>query len=185
MVIGQFGLMRIISGHMRGLQLVAPKDLPVRPTTDIAKESLFNILNQRLEFANVNGLDLFSGTGNISFELCSRSCKQVTAVDRNSKCCRYISQIQTKYGLKQLEIINSDVFDYLELSKGKFDLIFADPPYDMPNLFRLPELIFKNNLLALEGIFVLEHPALVQLNQVVQFKENRIYGNSAFSFFYL
>lgn len=168
---------------MRGLQLTAPADLPVRPTTDKAKESLFNILGPRFEWTESSCLDLFSGTGNIALELSSRGCQKVIAVDRYFKCCKYISSIGEKYKLDQLTVIHSDVFKYLETCTEKFDFIFADPPYDLPNLYLIPEGIFRQNLLDAQGTLVLEHSSMVQLNQVPNYVETRIYGSSAFSFF--
>lgn len=168
---------------MRGVRLTAPKDLPVRPTTDMAKESLFNIISPRFDWEETSCLDLFSGTGNIALELSSRGASEVLAVDRNMKCCKFIDSVKEKYRLSQLEVLHSDVFKYLESSKGVFDLIFADPPYDMPNLYRIPELVFRQNMLSAEGMLVLEHASHVQLDQVPYYKESRIYGSSAFSFF--
>lgn len=168
---------------MRGVRLAAPKELPVRPTTDMAKESLFNILGASFDWPECSCLDLFSGTGNIAFELSSRGGKQVLAVDRHIKCCRYIDTIKEKYKLDSLEVLQSDVFKYLENCKTQFDLIFADPPYDMPNLYRIPELVFSQSLLKPDGMLVLEHSSMVQLDQVPKYQESRIYGSSAFSFF--
>lgn len=168
---------------MRGVRLTAPKDLPVRPTTDMAKESLFNILGAHFDWTESSCLDLFSGTGNIALELSSRAGNSILAVDRHVKCCRYIDSIKEKYKLDNLEVLQSDVFKYLESCKNQFDLIFADPPYDMPNLFRIPALIFSRQLLEPRGMLVLEHSAMVQLDQVPNYQESRIYGSSAFSFF--
>lgn len=168
---------------MRGVRLMAPKDLPVRPTTDMAKESLFNILGARFDWEESSCLDLFSGTGNIALELSSRGSHKVLAVDRHLKCCKYIDMVKEKYRLTSLEVLQSDVFKYLETCKEKFDLIFADPPYDMPNLYRIPELVFNQQLLLPEGMLVLEHSSMVQLDQAPFYQESRIYGSSAFSFF--
>jgi len=175
--------MRIIGGRLKGIRLQPPPDLPVRPTTDLAKEALFNILQHRISWPETSTLDLFSGTGNITFELASRGVIQVTAVDRSPKCCWYIKKEAEKLKLPQVEVVKQDVLTFIMRCKQQFDFIFADPPYDLPQLAQLPSLIAAHHLLTPEGLFVLEHPSTKQLNQQPGFIEQRKYGYSSFSFF--
>ncbi|RDK85311.1 RsmD family RNA methyltransferase [Marinirhabdus gelatinilytica] len=176
--------MRIISGTHKGKRLIAPKNLPVRPTTDFAKEALFNILNNRLYFQEVRLLDLFAGTGNISFEFASRGCEDITSVDAHFGCVRYIQKIAEELSFP-ITPIKSDVFKYTELSHPPFDVVFADPPYDfdLQQLITLTENIFQNNLLKPEGILIIEHSKHIDLSEVSRFQEDRKYGGSVFSFF--
>ncbi len=176
--------MRIISGKYKGKRLLAPKKLPVRPTTDMAKEALFNILGNRYYFEEIKVLDLFAGTGNISFEFASRSCENITAVDANVGCVKYINRIsnELQFNIKTLKM---DAFHFLNRNTERFDIIFADPPYDFDfNEFkRLPELVFEKNQLLEEGILAVEHSPQTDLSEIPNFKEARKYGSSVFSFF--
>jgi len=175
--------MRIIGGQLGGIRITPPANLPVRPTTDLAKEALFNILQHHLSWEEASTLDLFSGTGNIALELASRQAKHITAVDQYGKCCAFIHTQKIKYKLEQLEIVKSDVFKFIQRCKQTFDFIFADPPYDLPMLTQLPQLIFNQGLLHLGGIFVLEHPNTRKIEEHPFFIEKRNYGYSAFSIF--
>ena len=121
--------MRIISGNYKGRRIIAPKKLPVRPTTDMAKESLFNILRNRYSFSTISVLDLFAGTGNISYEFASRGAKAITAVDANAGCARFIQQTSEQLEMN-INVIKADVYGYLSRAAEQHDLIFADPPYD-------------------------------------------------------
>ena len=175
--------MRIIGGRLGGLRLNPPNNLPVRPTTDIAKEALFNILQNRLEFDDLNCLDLFAGTGNISFELASREVKQVDSIDLHFKCVQYINETAKKMNLEQIKAKKADVFKFINSCKNTYDLIFADPPYDIPKLPQLPKLIFENNLLTDNGLLIVEHPSSRQMEEHPNFIETRKYGYSSFSFY--
>ena len=175
--------MRIIGGQYGGIRITPPANLPVRPTTDLAKEALFNILQHHLSWEETSALDLFSGTGNITLELASRQVKHITAVDQYGKCCAFIQTQKTKYRLEQIEIVKSDVFKFLQRCKQTFDFIFADPPYDLPALTQLPHFIFDRELLNPGGIFVLEHPNTRKIEAHKFFIEKRNYGYSAFSIF--
>ncbi len=175
--------MRIISGKYKGQRIPASKNLPVRPTTDLAKESLFNILSNRLDFDLIKVLDLFSGTGNISYEFYSRGVRTITAVDASEKCVRFIKETIRKFGMEGIEVYKSDVFKFLPLLREPFDLIFADPPYDLDRLPELPDAVFKNNLLSENGILIIEHASSQQLQSIEGFEESRRYGQSSFSFF--
>jgi len=175
--------MRIISGSHRGRVLRPPQGLPVRPTTDLAKESLFNILNNYIDFEEIRVLDLFTGTGSIAMEFASRSSLAVLGVDISSRCIDYISKMATDLKFNNLSAVQANVFTYLSRSKGNYDVIFADPPYDMPDREKIPELIFENNWLADDGWFVLEHDRNLNFKDHVFFIEERRYGKVHFSFF--
>jgi 16S rRNA (guanine(966)-N(2))-methyltransferase RsmD len=176
--------MRIISGTYKGKRLQAPKSLPVRPTTDFAKEALFNILNHEIDFSEVTMLDLFSGTGNIAYEFASRGCQNVTAVDEHYGCVKFISQTAEALDFP-IQTIKADVNKYVRMSNGTFDVIFADPPYT----FTVEEIekiildIFQNNLLSEDGFLIIEHSKHKDLAKVPHFERSRKYGGSVFSFF--
>jgi 16S rRNA (guanine(966)-N(2))-methyltransferase RsmD len=175
--------MRIIGGVLRGLRLNPPKNLPVRPTTDLAKEALFNILQNQIEFDHIAVLDLFAGTGNISFEFASRGAKQVVAVDRSIHCLNYIKDTARQHQLTQIKTFKADIFKYLELETDQYDLIFADPPYDMNHIPEIPKIIFEKNLLSPDGVLIVEHQSMQNLSNHPAFVEQRKYGHSSFSFF--
>lgn len=176
--------MRIIGGRFKGLRFSPPKDLPVRPTTDIAKEALFNILQNRLDYHDdLYGLDLFSGTGGISLELISRGFKEVTSVDRSPKCIRFLADTAKKLQIDNLKIVRSDVLTFLKRCTQQFDFIFIDPPYDMDFLPRFPQLIMEAELLKPDGILVLEYPSTIKLPELLQLVELRKYGSSSFAIY--
>ena len=176
--------MRIISGSHKGKRIVAPKNLPVRPTTDFAKEGLFNILGNRLDFTEIEVLDLFSGTGNMSYEFASRGAQKITAVDSYYGCVKFIQKTAQELSFP-ITPMKADVFSYLEKSKQPYDLIFADPPYvfEVEQFEEMVRKIFRNNLLKPEGIFIIEHPKQTDLTELSGFQEFRKYGGSVFSFF--
>lgn len=175
--------MRIIGGRLKGIRFNAPESLPVRPTTDMAKEALFNILYNTYDFDSCDVLDLFCGTGNISFEFASRGINKVTAVDKHSGCVYWVKSVIQKYGLEQIDVHKGDVFKFLEQHKGAYQIIFADPPYNLPTIPLIPALVMKNNLLTDNGMLIVEHPSLLKLNNLPGYTETRRYGNSSFSFF--
>lgn len=176
--------MRIISGKHKGRRILAPKKLPVRPTTDMAKEALFNILNNTYYLNDLAVLDLFAGTGNISFEFASRGTSNVTSVDKTAGCVQFISKISEELDLGILAI-KSDAFAYLERTKAAADIIFADPPYDMAltDFEKIPSLIFENDILTERGVVIIEHSKQMDLSHLDYFKNARKYGGSVFSFF--
>ncbi|WP_298793634.1 RsmD family RNA methyltransferase [uncultured Allomuricauda sp.] len=176
--------MRIISGRYKGKRLVAPKKLPVRPTTDMAKEGLFNILNNRFFIDELKVIDLFAGTGNISFEFASRGAENIVAVDGYAGCVRYISKIAEELDLS-ITSIKSDVFKYLQRTPEKANLIFADPPYsfEMSQFHQIATLVFENELLVEDGVLIIEHSDQTDLSEHSNFVESRKYGGSIFSFF--
>lgn len=175
--------MRIIGGKNKGFVLRPPQGLPVRPTTDMAKESLFNILENRTGITHLRILDLFAGTGNISLECCSRDAQEVTAVDLHPKCVSYINTQKKQLGYTQLEVIRKNVFSFLKSTEKSFDLIFADPPYDLPGISNIAALITERKLLTEKGCLIIEHHRQLNLKTVATFVEERIYGQSVFSFF--
>jgi len=176
--------MRIISGTYKGRRLTAPKSLPVRPTTDFAKEGLFNILRNRYEFATLAVLDLFAGTGNISYEFASRGVSQIVAVDSHFGCVKYINKVSEEFGFP-IQTIKADVEKYVNMQKGSYDIIFADPPYsfDTETISRITTKVFENNLLKNDGILIIEHAKHTDLSQLTHYEESRKYGISVFSFF--
>jgi 16S rRNA (guanine(966)-N(2))-methyltransferase RsmD len=176
--------MRIISGVYKSRKIVAPKHLPVRPTTDMAKESLFNIINNLYYFDEVSVLDLFAGTGNISYEFASRGTEQITCVDQDFGGIKVINQIAEKFDMP-IQTIKSDVFKYLEKSNLKSNIIFAAPPYAFTDeqFAKIPELVFSNDLLLDNGVLIIEHSKQTNLSGLVNYQYSRSYGGSVFSFF--
>ncbi|MCP4054082.1 MAG: 16S rRNA (guanine(966)-N(2))-methyltransferase RsmD [Mesoflavibacter sp.] len=178
--------MRIISGKYKGRKLVAPKKLPVRPTTDMAKEALFNILNNQYYFDEISVLDLFAGTGNISYEFASRGTENITCVDQNYGCIKYINETAESFEMS-INTIKSDVFSFLENHQQPYTIIFADPPYEFPveEFAKIPELVFQNNLLEEDGLLILEHSKHTDLSGLSQYSHSKSYGGNMFSFFEL
>lgn len=176
-------MIRVISGVFKGRRIQAPKNLPVRPTTDRAKEGLFNILANRFDFSEVKALDLFAGTGNLSYELASRSCESVVAVDSNRRCTEFINQTALKIGASAITTLRASATDFLSGTYLKFDLILADPPYDYEDYEELVERVFDREVLTAHGILIIEHDSKMALDELPNFRENRRYGNSSFSFF--
>jgi 16S rRNA (guanine966-N2)-methyltransferase len=175
--------MRIISGSHRSRRIIPPNGLPVRPTTDLAKESLFNILNNRIDFEEISVLDLFSGTGNISYEFASRGAREILAVELNPKCAAFIEKSIEVLGFNMMKVVRTNVFILLPVIKKQFDLIFADPPFESEDIDKLPDLIFNNSLLAPDGWLVIEHPRDVKFLDHPNFTEHRQYGKVNFTFF--
>ena len=175
---------RIISGTHKGRRIKAPKHLPARPTTDMAKESLFNILNNHYYFEDISVLDLYTGTGNIAYEFASRGTEKITAVDRDSSAVKFINQTSELFDFS-IQTLKSDVIKFLEKDRSKYDVIFADPPYNekKENLKFLKELVFENELLLEEGILILEHSKQTDLSDFSYFQYQKNYGSSVFSFF--
>jgi len=178
--------MRIISGLYKGRRITAPKKLPVRPTTDMAKEALFNILNNRYYFDEISVLDLFAGTGNISYEFASRGTEHITSVDKDFGCTKFIAQTSTEFDFN-IQAIKADVFKYLETNKQKHTVIFADPPYDfdIDAFSKIPELVFNNQLLKTGGILIVEHSKHTNLSNLTNYSYSKSYGGNMFSFFEL
>jgi 16S rRNA (guanine(966)-N(2))-methyltransferase RsmD len=176
--------MRIISGKHKGRRLTAPKSLPVRPTTDMSKESLFNIINNNYYFEEIQVLDLFSGTGNISYEFASRGTNEITAVDQHFGCIKYINEINKEFDFS-INTIKSDVYKFLGKTGINADIIFADPPYDFSEsqFLKIADLIFTNKLLKEEGTVIIEHSKQTSLTAHPNFSYEKRYGGNVFSFF--
>lgn len=176
--------MRIISGKYKGRKIFPPKNLPVRPTTDMSKESLFNILNNHFDFQELQVLDLFAGTGNISYEFGSRGAGPITCVDEDFGCVRFIKKTAEEFEF-DIHAIKANVFTFLEKASGSFDVIFADPPYHMeePQLRRLVDTIFERELLSDDGMLIIEHSRHTNIDNAQHFSFRKNYGGSVFSFF--
>jgi 16S rRNA (guanine966-N2)-methyltransferase len=175
--------MRIISGSHKGRVLRPPEGLPLRPTTDMAKESLFNILNNYIDFEEVKVLDLFAGTGNISLEFASRNATEVLSIDFNSRCIEFIAKMAKELNFKNLSAIRADAFVFLSRPAESYDVIFADPPYEMGNRDKIPALIFGNSWLSDEGWLIMEHDKYISFKDHALFFQERRYGKIHFSFF--
>lgn len=176
--------MRIISGKFKGRRLSPPKNLPVRPTTDMSKEALFNVLNNHFSFEGLKVLDLFAGTGNISFEFASRGSDNITSVDQDFSCIKYIKQVATEFDFN-IAALKNDVFKFLEKNKNSYDIIFADPPYalDQKTFDRIVHVVFEQNLLRESGMMVIEHSKYTKMDNLIHFSFKKSYGGSIFSFF--
>jgi 16S rRNA (guanine966-N2)-methyltransferase len=175
--------MRIISGTHKGRPIHTPGNLPVRPTTDFAKESLFNILNNRIEIEGLAVLDLFAGTGSISYEFASRGASMITSVDMNFHCTDFIKKTAAVMGFANLKAVKANVFSFLGFYKLRYDLIFADPPYEMQDTILIPDLVMDKKLLNEDGILIIEHSREIDFSKHPAFKEHRNYGKVNFSFF--
>lgn len=175
--------MRIISGSHRSRHIKAPKNLPVRPTTDMAKEALFNILVNHFDLEEVNVLDLFAGTGNITYEFASRGALGVTSIDTELRCVDFIRTTAKELGFEQVLSFRSDAFRYLQNSQNQYDIIFCDPPYDMDGLEVIPSLVMERKLLKEDGWLVIEHSKKNKFNDIPGFQQHRNYGNVNFSIF--
>lgn len=176
--------MRIIGGTFKSRTFNPGKNFRARPTTDFARENLFNILSNRYDFDNKRVLDLFGGTGSISFEFASRGCQDITCVELDHVHYAFICSVIDKLGLKKIvRPLQTDVFRLLEKINLQFDIIFADPPYDLKRLPDLPNLIMNDNLLSKDGLFILEHGKTNDFSSHNNFVELRVYGSVHFSFF--
>ncbi|PJI27548.1 RsmD family RNA methyltransferase [Prevotella intermedia] len=175
--------MRIITGQFKGRHFDIPRTFKARPTTDFAKENIFNVLNGYIDFDGITALDLFAGTGSISLELVSRGCKEVVSVEKDRDHARFIADCMKKINAENDILIRGDVFRFLKSCHQKFDLVFADPPYALPELDTLPDLVFEHDLLAADGVFVFEHGKHNDFSAHPRFKEHRSYGSVNFSIF--
>ncbi|PIE48595.1 MAG: 16S rRNA (guanine(966)-N(2))-methyltransferase RsmD [Flavobacteriales bacterium] len=176
--------MRIISGKFKSRRIQAPKKLPARPTTDFAKEALFNIISHQYTFENIKVLDLFAGIGSISFEFGSRGTKNIVSVDSHYPTVQFIKKTAKELNLP-IKAVKSDVIKFLSNTKSQFNIIFADPPYDfnVDNLSEIVQTIFKNNLLSEGGLLIVEHFKKTDVSGFLHYIQTKNYGSSAFSFF--
>jgi 16S rRNA (guanine(966)-N(2))-methyltransferase RsmD len=176
--------MRIIGGEFGGRKIHPPSKMPfTRPTTDIAKEGLFNILQSHREMEGLKTLDLFGGTGSISFELASRGASDLTIVEKDNQMLAFIKKTAELLGISQMKIVASDVFRFLKTNPGQYDFIFAGPPYALENIDEIPELIVSEHLLKENGWFVLEHTPRNRYTGSPLFVRERNYGTTLFSIF--
>ncbi len=176
--------MRIIGGALGGRRIHPPSDMPyTRPTTDLAKEGLFNILQHQFTIEGAKTLDLFGGTGSISYELASRGAAELTVVEKDSTMFNFIKKTIGVLGLDNVKLVRSDVFKYIESSEEQFDFIFAGPPYALKNIDELPRLVYEKELLKPAGWFVLEHAPRNNYHGWPLFAAERNYGTTIFSFF--
>ncbi len=175
--------MRVITGKYKSRHFDIPRSFKARPTTDFAKENIFNVLMGYIDFDESSALDLFAGTGSISLEMLSRGCKPVVSVEVDRDHSRFISECVKKIGDPNHILIKGDVFRFVKSCHKQFDIIFADPPYDLEKLADLPQLILNGNLLKEGGIFVLEHGKNYDFSTTERFLEHRHYGSVNFSLF--
>ncbi len=176
--------MRIVGGEFGGRRFNPPAKIPARPTTEVAKEGLFNILNNMLDFDGLKTCDLFGGTGSISYELASRGAIDLTLIERDNTTIRFIKQTIKTLGIEdKVRVINGDVFIFMKQSTEQYDFIFAGPPYALEAIDTIPEIIFEKNMLAEEGIFVLEHTPRNDYQKHPNFLKMKNYGTTVFSFF--
>jgi 16S rRNA (guanine(966)-N(2))-methyltransferase RsmD len=175
--------LRIVSGKYKGRRINPPKNFRARPTTDFAKENLFNILNNNFDFTELTILDLFSGTGSISYEFASRGCISVVSIESNFKHHAFIKKTVEELGFNQIRAIKSNAFIYVKSCRDKFDIIFADPPYDLKEIESIPDFIFKHQILNKGGWLIVEHGDKTSFNKHVGFVELRKYGGVNFSIF--
>ncbi len=176
--------MRIIRGDLKSRRFSIPKNFPSRPTTDFAKEGLFNLLENKYSLQDLQILDLCAGTGNISFEFVSRDAGFVTSVDKDYNCVSFIRKTCRDFGIEsKMDIIKMDIILYLKKTDKTFDIIFADPPYDVKFHDQIAEVVFERKLLKEDGILIVEHGRHTKLEEIPQFDVLREYGNVYFSFF--
>lgn len=175
--------MRIIGGRLKGIRFEPPKNIPTRPTTDFAKEGLFNTINNSYNFDNIVVLDLFGGTGSIAYEFASRGCTDITTVEIFPKCADFIRKTASAHQLSAIKVVQSDVFNFIESNHRQFDVIFAGPPYPLPNLATIPDLIFKHNMVEGEGWFILEHNPNHNFEAHPHYWKSKNYGTTIFSIF--
>jgi 16S rRNA (guanine966-N2)-methyltransferase len=175
--------MRIISGKFKGRRLTAPRNLPVRPTTNFAKESIFNVLHHRVAWEELKVLDLFCGTGNISLEFISRGVHSVLSVDSHSGCIKFIRDCCKLLEVENLHLLKRDALQFIQTTSANFDLIYADPPYDLKELAALPDMVLTKNILTPSGWFILEHGPKQDFSAHPHFYLHRNYGHVNFTIF--
>ena len=175
--------MRIVGGKYKGRIFSPGKSFKSRPTTDIAKESLFNILENRYDFSNKTVLDLFAGTGSIGYEFLSRGCSEAVFVEKHFVHHRFITDVLKSLKTENAKAFKADAFQFMMRYQGSFDFIFADPPYDFKQFNEVPVAVLNSTLLKAGGLFIIEHPKEFDFSKHPRFTENRKYGKVNFSFF--
>ncbi|MHC5354147.1 RsmD family RNA methyltransferase [Myroides sp. LJL115] len=176
--------MRIISGKLKGRRIITPKNLPVRPTTDMSKEALFSILNHHFNLTQLTVLDLFAGTGNISYEFASRGVEQIISVDQDYGCINFIKKTAKEFDLN-ITAFKSDVFKFVEKHQQSYDIVFADPPYDFTQeqFEKIVKDVLATPLIEEDGMLIIEHSKFTKLEHLEHFSFSKNYGGSVFSFF--
>ena len=175
--------MRIIRGKYGRRRFDVPTNITARPTTDFARENLFNVLENMIDFEGLTALDLFAGTGAISFELLSRGCASVTAIEKASTQSSFMKKVATQLGCDNFNLVRGDALKYIDGSYAKFDIIFADPPYDLKGFGEIPEKILNSKMLKPGTIFIIEHSRNYDFSHLLHFSSHRIYGSVNFSIF--
>jgi len=175
--------MRIISGTHKSRRIIAPNNLPARPTTDYAKEGLFNLISNEFNIEDAEVLDLFAGIGGITFEFASRGAKKIVCVDQNPGCINFIKKTTMELKFSQIRVLKNDAYRFLKKCDTPFKIIFADPPYDLKNIDQIPKLVFENNLLTENGMLILEHDRNWDFSDNPNFSFHKKYSNVNFSFF--
>ncbi len=175
--------MRVITGKYKGRHFEVPRSFKARPTTDFAKENLFNVLQGYLDFEDAEAMDLFAGTGSITLELLSRGCSRVVTVEKDPLHYSFITGFVEKLGDRNCYPVRGDVFRYLTRLNEQFDFIFADPPYALPNISEIPDMVLERNLLKPDGVFVLEHGKSDDFSDHPRLVDHRQYGSVNFSLF--
>lgn len=175
--------MRIIRGKYGRRRFDVPQNISARPTTDFARENIFNVLENIVEFDGCTALDLFAGTGAISFEFLSRGCSKVTCVEKSATQYNFIRRVRDMLNERNLTMVKGDVFRFVEQTTQKFDIIFADPPYDLPDFAKVPELILNSQMLYPDSIVIVEHSRAYDFSALPHFSQHRTYGSVNFSIF--
>ena len=175
--------MRIISGRYRGRHINPPHTITARPTTDFAKEALFNLLQNEIEFEGLSVLDLFAGTGSISFEFASRGAQQIIAVELANQQQNFIRKVCQELDFKNITLVRGDVFKFIRANHLQYDIIYADPPYALRQLPELPDLVFEHQMLKEGGLFILEHSSKNSFENHPHYVQHRNYGSVNFTFF--
>ena len=176
--------MRIVSGTLKGRRFSPPGNFKARPTTDFAKENIFNVLNNIIDFAETDVLDLFSGTGSISLEFASRGSKRIVAVEKSYNHFRFIRKVISELGFDdRINVVKGCAFKFVEKTNATFDIVFADPPYDLEEADKLPEMVMNSGILNAGGLFIFEHSDKQDYSGLPGFKEVRKYGKVNFSIF--
>lgn len=173
--------MRIIRGKYGRRRFDVPKNITARPTTDFARENIFNVIENLIDIDGIEALDLFAGTGAISLELLSRGAARVTAVEKAMTQYAFIRRTAEQLGERNLNLIKGDVFKFLAAPHGQFDFIFADPPYDLPRFGEIPQLVLQADILKPDGLFVIEHSRAYDFSTLPGFADHRVYGSVNFS----
>lgn len=175
--------MRIISGKFKGRRFQAPSSIKARPTTDMAREGLFNVLNQKIDLQGIKVLDLFAGTGAVSLEFLSRGAAEITAIDIDNTSRKHLEKIKKDWDLKNFKVVKADVLSLAKKANQQFDLVFADPPYSHKRFSEMPNIILNSGWLEKDGLFILEHSSDFDFSSNPSFVDHRNFGNVNFTFF--